>query len=414
MNEPPVRRFLGVTIPWTRWSVLAALLLITLIAPMTGRLGIPTWALVLAFAAYNLAVDLLRPRLSWLMWYGHVALLDLPAIAVVYSLGGEASGPLFNLFLLAVICAAASMTLAGSVVFTAITALVAAAISLSYLEWPPTTGETRELGARLVVLSLVGVGMAILSRRLALEQATGRAAQLESERLAELNRLRSEFISTISHDLRTPLTATRAGLGMLETSMVDRLQPDEKDLLGNARRNVDRLALLIDDLLAFNQLEAGTLQLDREPLDLRAVVAGAMATVHPLIREKGQTLEIDLPEPLLVEGDVRRLEQVVVNLLANAHRHTPAGTRITTTGRATPSELRLSVQDTGPGIPADELQAIFQRFYRLTPSEGGSGLGLAIAKGIVELHGGRIWAESRPGEGTTFHLLLPREERRPT
>ncbi|MDP9354885.1 MAG: HAMP domain-containing histidine kinase, partial [Chloroflexota bacterium] len=167
-----------------------------------------------------------------------------------------------------------------------------------------------------------------------------------------------------------------------------------------------RLGLLIDDLLAINQLESGTLRVDRMPLDLRSPATGAVATVQPLIREKGQVLEVDLPEPLPVMGDPRRLEQVIVNLVANANRHTPTGTSIALSGRVSSGDVVLSVRDTGPGIPAEELEAIFERYHRIGGI--GSGLGLAIARGIVELHGGRIWAESEPGEGATIHVVLPR------
>lgn len=190
-------------------------------------------------------------------------------------------------------------------------------------------------------------------------------------------------------------------------SIADRLRPEERDLLQNARRNAARLDMLIDDLLAYNQLETGTLHLDREPVDLRAVTMDAISTVHSLILEKGQHLEINLPEALLGDGDPGRLEQAIVNLLANAHRYTPEGARIGIAGRAADGEILLSVSDNGPGIPEAELEAIFQRFHRLGSEETGSGLGLAIARGIVELHGGRIWAESRPGHGATFRIILP-------
>jgi signal transduction histidine kinase len=129
--------------------------------------------------------------------------------------------------------------------------------------------------------------------------------------------------------------------------------------------------------------------------------------VQPLLAQKGQSLQIDLPEPLPVLGDARRLEQVVVNLLANAHRHTPAGTRVVVEGRATATLIHIVVLDDGPGIPSESLEDIFRRFYRLNSGTTGSGLGLAITHSLVELHGGRIWVESAPGQGAAFHIDLP-------
>jgi signal transduction histidine kinase len=386
------------------------LLLITLVQPATGRAGLPTWALVLLFAAYLLLVDVLRNRVRRLHSFKLKYVLGLPVSALIYSLGAGPGGPLFILFFLAVACAAATLTLRESQFYTAAAAVLTIVIDSTFPGWSVAGGDLRDLGVRLVLLAVFGASTAILTQRLALEQEAAGRARGESERLGEIDRLRDLFISSVSHDLRTPLTATRAGLGLLRTSAVGRLRADERDLLDNARRNIDRLGMLIDDLLAYNQLEAGTLRLDREPLDLRAVVTEAMSSMHPLIQEKGQILEVDLPEPLPGEGDPRRLEQVVVNVLANAYLHTPKGIRIGISGRISGSQVSLSVSDTGPGIPQGELEAIFRRFHRLEPARGGSGLGLAIARGIVELHGGRIRAESRPGAGTTFHIILPSAE----
>jgi len=216
-------------------------------------------------------------------------------------------------------------------------------------------------------------------------------------------------VATVSHDLRQPLTAIRAGIGLVEMSAWDRLTLDERALLEAARDNGDRLRVRIDDLLAVNAIEAGTLRLERAPLDLRDVVTRALGVVQPLLRERGQTLDIDLPEPLPLSGDAWRLEQVVTNLLSNAHRHTPAGTRVTVSGRAGRDEIALDVRDSGPGIPTAALEAVFERFYRVNHGAGGSGLGLSIVRAIVELHGGRVWAESEEGAGAAFHVVLPRD-----
>jgi PAS domain S-box-containing protein len=237
--------------------------------------------------------------------------------------------------------------------------------------------------------------------------------RLVAERLSELDRLRREFIASISHDLRTPLTAIRAGIGMVSTSAAERLHPDEQRLVGNAQRNIERLDRHIRDLLALNQLEMGLLQLECTPLDLRAVVNDALSAVQLLVKEKKQTIVLDLPEPLPVEGDAWRLEQVLVNLLGNAQHHTPPGTHIAVRGCVVQNEVRLQVCDTGPGIPAEEHEAIFTRFRRVGVPRGGSGLGLAIAKGIVALHQGRIWIESPHAGGTTVHIALPRHDAAP-
>ena len=403
-------RFVDHTLFWLESATIAVLLLITLAQPtMSLVVGLPTWGLVVLFAVYSLLSDLVQNWLHSLRSLAWNYVANLPVTALIYFLGGEAGGPLFVLFILALDCAAASMTLRGTLVYTSAAAAIVGAIDLLTLLPGPSSGEdVRALVTRLLVLALLGAGMAIVMRRLRLEREVTRSVRDEAERLEELDRARSDFVSNVSHDLRTPLTAARAGLGMIEASAADRLRPDERELVHNARRNVERLGAQIDDMLAYNQLETGTLHLERKPLDLRSVVMGAVSAVQPITQEKGQILQLDLPGALPTEGDPRRLEQAVVNLLGNAHRHTPSDTHVAIHGCVEGDEVLLSVSDDGPGLPAGEQETIFQRFYRLRPGDGGSGLGLAIARAIVELHGGKIWAESRPGEGATFRLALPR------
>lgn len=412
LDQGPVYRFLDRALFWLEAGTVAVLLLVTVVRPTTGLFGIPAWGLVLLFGTYSLLANLLEHRSLARRSFVTKSLVDLPVTGLVYFLAGEPGGPLFILFILAADCAAASMTPRGTLLYTAAAVVVAAAIDVVLAGGSPTPIDVWPIVIRLILLALVGLGMAVVMRRLLIEQEAARSVRDQAGRLEELDRLRADFISSVSHDLRTPLTAARAGLGMLETGASELLPPDERELLGDARLNVERLGLLIDDLLAYNQLEAGTLRLDPQPLDLRAIALGAVSSVQVLIRQKAQELEVGLPDPLPTEGDPRRLEQVIVDLLANAHRHTPSGTRIRISGRSTEEEVLLSVSDDGPGIPAAELEAVFGRYHRISSVEGGSGLGLAIAKGIVELHGGRIWAESEPGNGVTFHIALPRHENR--
>jgi signal transduction histidine kinase len=226
-------------------------------------------------------------------------------------------------------------------------------------------------------------------------------------RLAERERLQADVIAAVSHSLRTPLTAVHAGLRLLEATLGGRLEPEEREVLQAARRNAVRLRVQVDDLLAANRLDGGMLRPGQTTLDLRAAVKGAQEDVQPLLQEKGQELVADLPLPLPVVGDAQWLQHVVVNLLVNAHQHTPPGTRITVSGLVRADAVCLSVSDTGPGIPDGNLEAIFARFHRLSTLSGGAGLGLAIARGIVELHGGQLWAENRHGGGAAFYITLP-------
>lgn len=405
--QPDLQRFLRRALMALRWITLAVLFLITAMQPTPGLVRLPSWVLVLLFAAVSLLVDLLGAVLPPLRALPTMALLTLPVAALLYALAGEPGGPLFVLFFLTVDYAAASMTLRGTLAYVGATVVIVAAIDPLLPLWMHMATDGRMLVARLVTLALVGAGMALLTRRLVLEQQAHRSVRDEAERLETLDQLRADFIATVSHDLRTPLTAARVGLGMLDTGFGDRLPTDERGLLADARLNVERLHRLIDDLLAYNQLEAGILRLERDLIDLRSVVMEALSSVHALVQDKGQRVEVDLPRPLLVNGDAQRLSQVVVNVLANAHRHTPPGTRIALWGRATDAEVVLVVSDSGPGLPPEEVEAVFRRFHR-AGSAAGSGLGLAIARGIVELHGGRLWAESAPGQGATFRMALPR------
>jgi signal transduction histidine kinase len=400
----------GHTLTLVRWFTIAALFLIALAQPVMGRTGLPTWILILLFACYSGAIALLCRLVSWLRSFQHMAVVDLLVVGALYTLGASPGGTLFILFLLITVVAAATSPLRLSLLYTVAVMVVMIVVSPHLPMSPTGVNATRDLLARLVVLALASTTTALLVHQLEAERRVAEASRAEAARHAELNRVTGIFISSISHDLRTPLTALGAGLGMLEMSVGERLQPEEERLLATARRNSERLNLLIDDLLAYNQLEAGAMQLTSARLDLREVALGAVSTIRPLLDEKRQSVQVDMPAPLSYDGDARRLEQVLVNLIANAHEHAPAGTSIAITGQVQPHELIIEVFDDGPGIPAEERERIFERFHWLAPTRRGSGLGLAIAKSIVQLHGGRIWAESESETGVRFSLALPTDE----
>jgi signal transduction histidine kinase len=177
------------------------------------------------------------------------------------------------------------------------------------------------------------------------------------------------------------------------------------------RSSTERLQKLVSDLLDVTRLQNLRLKLERDILDLRGVMEQAVENLAPLMAQKGQELKLSIPNgSLLVLGDHRRIEQVLGNLLVNAHQYTPEGGRVTLSALERGDKIVISVADTGPGIPPAERDQLFERFYRGPSGQrpSGLGLGLAIAKGIVELHGGKIWVESEPGEGSVFSFSLPR------
>jgi two-component system OmpR family sensor kinase/two-component system sensor histidine kinase BaeS len=231
-----------------------------------------------------------------------------------------------------------------------------------------------------------------------------------AEALETANRQRRELLADVAHELRTPLTVIQGNLEGLRDGIYD-ATPEQLDLVLDETR---KLSHLVDDLRLLTLAEAGQLPLDLQPLDVPQLLADVRDAYAPLAEEAGITLVTELPAslPPLV-ADSQRVGQVLGNLVTNALRHTPAGGAITLgADRAADEAIRMSIADTGEGIPPEDLPRIFDRFWRGDParargSGAGMGLGLAIARSLVEAHGGRIWAESQVGQGTTVSCLLP-------
>jgi len=227
------------------------------------------------------------------------------------------------------------------------------------------------------------------------------------EQAQEAVRAREEVVAIVAHDLKNPLNAILMGAGLLRRSDGD---PTRVRHHADAiERSVHRMRSLVRDLLDLSRLEAGRFTLERQPHALAPLVAEALSLVQAQAQEKGLTLRAETG----AAGDVRvlcdreRVLQVFSNLLGNAVAFTPAGGRVTVQAHASGADVVLSVADTGPGIAHDEQRMIFERFWKSRSSRHGTGLGLSIAKGMVEAHGGRIWVESRPGEGAVFLFTLP-------
>ena len=251
-------------------------------------------------------------------------------------------------------------------------------------------------------------------------QATREQARL-LERLKAMNQIaeearqsKQEFIAKVSHELRTPLNMIIAYSELITQSPKlygGRIPPALLADMAVILRNSQHLSKLVDDVLDLSQIDAGRMALSKSWVDLRAIAAEAAEAVRPLFQTKGLYLEVDTPATLpQVYCDPTRIRQVMMNLLSNAGRFTAEGgvsVRIWTTE----DQLEFSVQDSGPGIDPRDQEHLFEPFQQIDASirrsHGGSGLGLNISKQFVEMHDGHIWLQSRPGEGTTFHVSLP-------
>lgn len=260
----------------------------------------------------------------------------------------------------------------------------------------------------LRLLSLLGaqVGSVIEAIR-----ARDRERALMSE-LREVDRTRSEFISMLAHELRGPMT-TMMGFGYTLRDQFEKIDEEKRvHIVATIVRETERLSRMVSDLLDLSRMEAGTLKYDVEPIDIKEFVEGIVQTHVSLQADHLIDLQIPDDSPK-VGADRDRLHQVVMNLLMNATRYSPENTTITV--RAVPQEdsVSISVTDQGIGISSEDLDRIFEKFAMLPKPawvKKGTGLGLFITRGIVEAMGGRVWAESQPGTGTTFYFTVPRAD----
>jgi signal transduction histidine kinase len=229
----------------------------------------------------------------------------------------------------------------------------------------------------------------------------------------QLDRMKDEFVLTASHELRSPLTSVQgfAELLMLER---DKLNPKQRETVEIILDNSRHLVRLLNELLDLARSDAGQLRIEPRPIEVRTLVDDAERAMRSQLDGKDQMLEDEIePDLPRVNADRDRVRQVMVNLLTNANEYCPAGSSIRVTAQRVGEEVEIAVIDDGPGIPAAQLEHIFERFTRgdagMTQRVGGTGLGLAISKSLVELHGGAIAAESTPGRGSTFSFRLPTE-----
>ncbi len=244
----------------------------------------------------------------------------------------------------------------------------------------------------------------------------GRLAQsyhTMARQLADLDRLKAEFISVASHELKTPINVILGYLQLLDEGVYGTLTPRQRDVLATLASQGQSLARLVQQLLDISRFEAGGGKLEPRDMELGPFIAELESAFHVLAHQRGVTFHVlrgeDLPQ--VVRWDSDRMNEVVGNLLSNAFKFTERGGRVDLEVTASAENVQMVVRDTGAGIPPSQLPHVFRKFYQADNQTAatikGTGLGLAIAKEIVEAHGGRITVDSTPGVGTTFHMILP-------
>jgi two-component system phosphate regulon sensor histidine kinase PhoR len=277
----------------------------------------------------------------------------------------------------------------------------------------PSGGEMRES-----LLQLPGLGRSFELRVSPLSGASADEPRgaivlfFDVTRLEALERVRREFVADVSHELRTPLTSIKAFVeNLLEERLVDR--EESLKFLEIVRKHADRMGALIDDLTDLSLIETGAVALDRTEVDVSEI---AREVVNEFAFRAGNadvSLKVDLPSPFPLVADRRRLEQVLVNLVDNAIKFNKRGGSVVIGGGIAEGHPRITVADTGAGIPSGAEEQVFHRFFRVDKARsrelGGTGLGLAIVKHLMRLHGGKVWVASEQGRGATFTLEFPPE-----
>ena len=277
----------------------------------------------------------------------------------------------------------------------------------------PSLFNARQRDILRIFAEHVGV---VIQRALTLGELQRKTVELEraNVRLEEVNRMKDVFLSTASHELKTPLTSVIAYAEVLNDHAGKLSEEQNREFLGRLRGEADRLLGLIEDILDLTRLETGKIELKRQPMLLNQVIRTAVETVRPTAEKQTVGLEEDYDDEVdLIEVDEVKLRQAVVNLLVNAVKFSPEDGCVVVRTRCDGGELVVEVQDQGPGVSPGEVAQIFSLFgqgVRGTPrGSGGLGIGLHLVKAVVELHGGHVGVKSSVGSGSTFWIRLPRK-----
>jgi signal transduction histidine kinase len=238
---------------------------------------------------------------------------------------------------------------------------------------------------------------------------------LMAMKLKELDQLKDDFVSSVSHELRSPLAAIAGYAELLRSKPLDQIAQEKREkALSIIQESTERLSHFINDILDLAKLKAGHAEIRRRTFNVKAAIDEVVGLLTPLFDKKQIVYVVDVPDNIpTLQADPEKIRQVLTNLLSNALKFTPAQGKIRISAKNQSEFVDIMVQDSGAGIPEDQKEAVFERFRQVrsgrevVTGQKGTGLGLAIAKGNVEAHGGRIWIESELGKGTTVHFTLP-------
>lgn len=273
--------------------------------------------------------------------------------------------------------------------------------------------NTRAIKEGTMITEIHGIARDVTEKRMLEEKLREYHEKLQRsyEELMEADRAKTEFVSNITHELLTPLTSINGFVELLSEGTIGTINPEQKKSLDIILRNSDRLIRLIRELLDSTRLENNTFVMQFKNVSLESIILKSIQDIYPQANEKQITIIEEIQPLTQIWGDDERLMQVLRNLLINAIKFTPNNGKITIKSSNENEHVKISISDTGIGIPKEKLKTIFERFYQVDGSAsrkyGGVGLGLSICKSIIDKHNGSIWAQSE-GNGSTFHIVLPK------
>lgn len=404
------------------------------------KLDLRNWLYLFAFlVVYTLAAQLARAAARQAKLWQIISLIstfelcDLLAVTVLIYLTGWLESPYWFLYLVLIVVSGFGVfSRYSSVVF--LIAFFSALFYLglmaaSYTGLIPAYGPTFTMTPQELLLSILNRAVftiaafflfagtiyyfsQLLSQDQARLSAKNRELLSALDRMNEVDRAKDEFVSTASHELRTPLAVVRENTSLIVNGVVGAVSDRQKNLLNISLANIDRLAKLLDNLLDIAKIESKSIVLKRQLTDIGELAAKAAETLQGLAAKRGISLAVNAAGGGVSYVDPEQLLRVCLNLIDNAIKYTVEKGKISVTVEPQGDKVMVTIANNGPEISPADLPLLFERFVRLNSATQsgvrGSGLGLSICRAIIDLHGGRIWAESRPGDGVKFIFTLPR------